>query len=39
MRETSVTEQGCEAVLAVMADCRMVTKVAKDWLVIRGDST
>ena len=35
----SVTEQSCEAVLAVMADCRTVTEVAKDWLVIRGDST
>jgi hypothetical protein len=34
----SVAEQRGEAVLAVMADCRTVPKVAKDWLVIRGDS-
>jgi len=34
-----VTEQRYWAVLAVIADGRTVTEVAKDWLVIRGGST
>jgi len=35
MREMSVTEQRYKAVLAVIADGRIVTEVAKDWGVSR----
>ena len=35
MREMSVTEQRCKAVLAVIGDCRTVSEVATDWGVSR----
>jgi hypothetical protein len=39
MREMSVTEQRYKAVLAVIADGRTVTEVAKDWGVSRQTSS